>query len=95
MKNCLQCGKEIELVNDASKYKKFCNRSCAAKFNNSKREVKPEWFDSIRTGKKYRKYLKCQVCHKDLDPFEHKGNVKFCNFECKKLNKENKKEKYI
>lgn len=40
-KYCLQCGKEL----NTRKQKKFCSSSCAAKYNNSKRELS----DEIRT----------------------------------------------
>ena len=38
---CLQCGNEI------SKGKKFCNSSCAAKYNNRNRKVSPETKEKI------------------------------------------------
>lgn len=44
---CQHCGKEIS----SSKHqKKFCNRSCAAKFNNSKRKLSEETKAKIRAS---------------------------------------------
>lgn len=38
---CLYCGKELDLTN-RDKRSKFCNSSCAAKYNNSKRKHSEE-----------------------------------------------------
>lgn len=40
-KFCLYCGKELDLTN-RDKRSKFCNSSCAAKYNNSKRKHSEE-----------------------------------------------------
>jgi hypothetical protein len=37
MNKCKHCDSDIPYVNKNSKTKKFCNQSCAAKYNNSKR----------------------------------------------------------
>lgn len=91
MSNCLNCGKEIEIINFSSKYKRFCNRSCSATYNNSRREVKPEWFDSIR-GRTFYKHTHCATCNKELDHTIILGNIKFCNDVCKKLKKDSRKK---
>ena len=61
-KYCLNCGKEIK------GYKKFCNNSCAATYNNTKREIKKENVE----------IKKCLNCGNDVK----KGATKFCSYKC-------------
>lgn len=81
MNSCLQCGKEIP------EGKKFCNSSCSAKYNNSRRVRKP-WTQEQREKaskssseaakvrlalKDYTKY-RCSVCGKETTLKDiHKG----------------------
>ena len=51
MKNCLQCENKI------SNHKKFCNLSCAAKFNNSRRKPRTEE-SKKKTSDKIKKFNK-------------------------------------
>lgn len=39
---CHQCGKDIAIINKYSKNKKFCNSSCAAIYNNARRDPPTE-----------------------------------------------------
>lgn len=65
---CLQCGKKLKKVQ-----KKFCSSSCAAKYNNSKREITEEVKNKIsKTLKEYNKQNKrekvlynyyCECCN--------------------------------
>lgn len=65
---CLCCGSIIKQPNN-KRLKKFCNSSCAAKYNNSKRRK-----NSIEyTGK-------CKYCGKDIS-----YPKKYCNIDCQNL----------
>jgi Zn finger protein HypA/HybF involved in hydrogenase expression len=63
--NCLQCSKEIEILNKYSKRKKFCSRSCSGTYNNSRREIKAEWWDSIKKKNSQGTNL-CSTCNSKL-----------------------------
>jgi hypothetical protein len=81
-KQCLECSGSI------SKHKKFCNRSCAAKYNNkhypkrTKGRKKPTCLNCENeiNGRYDRKYcsLKCQAEKKKKDVF---NNIKNGNFQ--------------
>lgn len=86
MTNCLQCGKEIELINKGSKYKKFCNRSCSGTYNNLRREVNPEWWDDLRN--KSKKDLNCVECGVHIVTTSKKQ--KYCSSECRSVGRERK-----
>ena len=92
MTDCLQCGKEIEIVDANSKYKKFCNRTCSGTYNSSRRKVNPEWFDSIRKEKP------CKICGSVLSlEIRKNSHTKFCSDQCKEksLKSQRKREKAI
>ena len=63
---CLQCGKEITGKNKNSK--KFCNSSCAATYNNSKR--------------KHKNIIYCLTCGSKI--YNGRKNAVFCNNKCQK-----------
>jgi hypothetical protein len=66
--NCLTCGNKI-----TNKYaKKFCNRSCAAKFNGSKYPKR----------KKTSKQSTCLQCKNIFLYHEHASTGKFCSNKC-------------
>ena len=82
-KYCLWCGKEIEGKNKKSK--KFCNNSCAAKYNNNGRKHSEETKKKIaETLSKKKDYVYssdpvyCKNCGKLI---EKHPNI-FCNNEC-------------
>lgn len=64
IKNCLECGKEIE------GYKKFCNHSCSAKFNNKFSIHKKERKNCLNCGKEVKtnvaKYC-CGACQMEYE----------------------------
>ena len=63
---CLQCGKEITGKNKNSK--KFCNSSCAATYNNSKR--------------KHKNIIYCLTCGSKI--YNGRKNTVFCSNKCQK-----------
>lgn len=63
---CLQCGKEIIGKNKNSK--KFCNSSCAATYNNSKR--------------KHKNIIYCLTCGSEI--YNGRKNTVFCSNKCQK-----------
>jgi hypothetical protein len=94
---CLQCNKEIAIVNKNSKQKKFCNRSCAGTYNNSRRIVNPEWFDNLRGKKALDKVNYCKNCNSSLSSEYTK---KYCSDHCKqegirKIKASNRKKSII
>lgn len=71
---CLNCGKEIEIVMGWKTHQnKFCSQSCAATYNNHKRSEANNW-------RKLPKYTNCIYCGKDISK-KHYG-AKYCSFEC-------------
>lgn len=86
---CKNCGKEISL------YKKFCDSSCAATYNNKKRKLKQETKDKIseslkkvkrnseckynKNGKKIYKKI-CKVCGKEFETVSK--NATHCSKKC-------------
>lgn len=91
IKHCASCDKEIP------HHKKFCNNSCSAKFNNSKRSMK--WSDASKKkhselmksrshkGSKNKsckvKFLRCEVCNNHFMVRSHHELRKSCSNECK------------
>ena len=72
-KLCLHCGKPLPYK--GHKNKKFCNKSCAASYNNTKRT----------TASKETRY--CKYCGKPIiplkgDSWKDYANRKYCCFEC-------------
>ncbi len=65
---CLQCNKPIP---KNKRYNKFCNRSCAASFNNK---------GVVRNGKKHIDRY-CLNCNTLIDD-KYWSNKKFCNSKC-------------
>lgn len=74
MASCLQCNSSTK------KYNKFCNKSCAAIYNNSHRSIESrnKQKESIRSlfGTVPRK---CLVCSNELPPCHQKTCSKKCN----------------
>jgi len=69
MRTCLHCQTEL-----TSEYaEKFCDRSCAAKYNNAHREVNPEWWDHLRADNR------CRKCGSKLKS----SRFRFCSEICK------------
>jgi len=65
IKHCLECGKEID------GYKKFCNSSCAASFNNKYRNKK-EKKHCINCGKEISRNKYCSnLCQGDYEKKEY------------------------
>lgn len=101
MNTCLYCGKELNL-----KRKKFCNTSCAAKYNNARRKLSKETKekiaktlsktlnekDGITVAEKHLR--KCVVCGKEFIPYRLKNKrfstIKVCSDECMRILKVNK-----
>lgn len=82
-KYCLYCGKEI--IGRYRSAKKFCNRSCAAKYNNKGRiqseETKKKIAESLAKSKEYEYSsdpVYCKNCGKLI---EKRPNI-FCNPTC-------------
>ena len=75
MTNCLQCEKEIEIVDANSKYKKFCNRICSGTYNSTRRTVNPEWFSKIR------KERICKECGIEIS--ESYASQRYCSDQCR------------
>lgn len=69
MTRCLHCNEELKSEHAI----KFCNRSCAAKYNNAHREIKPEWWDHLRTDNR------CSNCGTQLKS----SRFRFCSQQCK------------
>lgn len=77
---CLNCGEDLH-----SKYaEKFCDRSCAATYNNKQREIDPAWWDHLRAENN------CRTCGVALKNSKHR----FCSEACKE-SKMKSKEKFI
>lgn len=76
--NCKYCGKEFEL-NPNNRKKKFCNNSCAAKYNNAKRKK------NGYTTKGKTKIVKCECCGKDIEIGIHTPKNNYLCKECKKI----------
>lgn len=97
---CLQCGKEIPAG------KKFCNSSCAAKYNNSKRIVSKETKEKISNSVRghYKESPRNTGWHKNGYEEKHtfvcetcgkiffskKLNTRFCSAKCAQTNDETK-----
>ena len=75
---CLNCGKIL-----TDKKKKFCNRSCAATYNNLKRKT---------TTKGKTKSAKCVICGADIEVSIHINNSKCKCENCKKHNRPHSKQ---
>jgi len=85
--NCSKCGSSVMISDSIYRKSKsgnfFCNRSCSAKFNNKKREMKEETKDKIRKSlvrkaeKRGCKSLDtiCPVCAVE---FRAKNNARVC-----------------
>lgn len=77
---CKQCGKIIEVVGKVreARVKKFCNKSCAAKYNNKFSSLKP-----------HKRYGKCEKCNCEIIFKKRKNGGyykrKFC-IECRLSN---------
>lgn len=70
---CKNCNLEFEQKNVAEKYVKiFCSRSCAATFNNKRREYTNT---SLLTAK-------CPNCLKDFQYSRHSSSGKYCSNKC-------------
>lgn len=87
---CLNCGKEIESG------KKFCDSSCAAKYNNKRRkhseETKKKISDSLKKPKKEKIYYKC-VCLGCGNTFlSQKQDAKYCSPKCSNSSNEVKEK---
>lgn len=91
-KICLLCGSKIE-----GKYKyikKFCNSSCAAKYNNSRRihsdETKEKIRNKLKGRKKTQKIIKkvkyCKMCGNVVPTLRHVYCSKECQYKYKYLN---------
>lgn len=78
---CLYCGKEIT---DGGLEKKFCNHSCSASYNNSKRTIVTKTKTSDTLFKRYNGEIEqkpkryCLYCGNELNP--HQST--FCSKEC-------------
>lgn len=73
---CKQCGKEIP------EGKKFCNRSCAAKYNNKHRTRKP-WTEEQRKAIQHRDRQRCKYCGKDTGRYVNLSAILGVCAECK------------
>lgn len=74
--NCCECDKPLNKRNI-----KFCNKSCAAKFNNRKRKKKERYCAYCKNEiKSYQRKFCSPKCHKDFE-FQTKTLVKFFNGE--------------
>lgn len=70
MLKCLFCSVDLK-----SKHaKKFCGRSCAAKYNNTRREINPKCWDHLRTLK---------ICKQCNIPYKKDRKSKYCTDSCK------------
>lgn len=86
---CLYCGKPIKSRN------KFCNSSCAAKYNNSHRTLSSETKLKIKESHSKRRLNKtkicktkiCQICGKEFQPQILKNDrvscASVCSDECR------------
>lgn len=75
---CIQCENIFETKDEN---RKFCNNSCAATYNNSKRDLKKQ-LDR-----------KCEFCHKNFRVKFEKSTVKYCSVECCRRHQKIKREK--
>ena len=87
---CLNCGKEIK------NGKKFCNSSCAAKYNNKNRklteETKKKISNSLKRPKKEKIQYEC-VCLQCGNTFlSQKQDAKYCSSKCSNSSSEVKEK---
>jgi len=77
---CLQCNKELS----GDKRKKFCNHSCSASYNNSKREY--SWGDAISDTllKRNNNFKREKICIECGNKYETtlKTRRQFCSIKC-------------
>lgn len=84
-KYCLECGNQIPYK---KKRNKFCNRSCSAKYNNSRRTYTKEHKNNISEALKYEKIdVECEYCGNIFKVLESE-NRKFCSIKCSSKSKE-------
>ena len=97
-KTCLECDKIIEINTKYDVYKKFCNSSCAAKYNNKRRthteqtklKISHSINNRILKNTEYKNYT-CNNCSELIQ--SHKVR-KLCD-KCKELKKQLKYIKYF
>jgi hypothetical protein len=104
IKNCLYCGKELSATKD--KRRKFCNHSCATKYNNKLRnpiseETKEKISDSVyafyhqeNNSRINKKNCICKNCGKEFKTYEK--NRQFCSTSCyKEYHSKTKTERWL
>lgn len=79
IKNCLNCGKEINVKPSHYDRKKYCSRNCKTTYQ--KNNPPPFWSEMSKKQLVYCSYCNNGVLRK---PSEIKNN-NFCNHECKRL----------
>lgn len=105
-KHCLFCGKLLE--GKVRKNRKFCNSSCSAKYNNSKRKLSEETKAKISEtlNKRYLENKKlnvenrvCQICGKVFKPHILKNGkvskAKVCSEKCRHELKSQKSKEIV
>lgn len=83
LKKCLECDKEFEisLRNKREKERKFCSKSCSAKFNNKNRDKKIN--KKISDSLIKRNKIKCEkIKNKCINCDKEIINKKYCNNKC-------------
>jgi len=82
---CLECGAPVETG------KKFCNSSCAAKYNNKRRtlsdKTKEKISNSLKKGRIKHTFI-CENCGKEFT--SNRNNRKFCSVKCSHDSEETK-----
>ena len=89
-RECLTCGSLVKITDRNSKYRKFCNHSCAAKYANSHRgkhseNTKSKISESLKKfhDKKPKVKTLCQFCQSEFEA--DRKSCKYCSNECRIL----------
>ena len=72
---CLCCGKNITNSVKATTKKKFCNNSCAAKFNNANKKKYEKFNYCINCGKKLERSMRKYCSYKCQTDYKYKKDV--------------------
>lgn len=81
---CLECGKELK-----EGQKKFCSKSCAATYNNTRRKHSEE--TKLKIANKLKKEQHCIICDKTLNS----NQQKYCSESCKNVAQNDKHDNVI